>query len=504
MAKYLRKSENIDVMIFAEGTYPYVRGGVSSWIAQLIGGIENIRFGICFIGSQESDYKGVQYELPKNLVHLEVHYIFSDENAKKVKPRHGNKKAFESIHALHESFKKKHLEFPKDMQRIDFYTKDVLFEDFLYSKMAWNFVDEQYEKNCPDISFIDYFWTLRNIHRPIWVLADIVKKLPQAKCFYAPSTGYAGFAGALASNNYKIPFFLTEHGIYTKERKIDMLTAEWIKYQKSNLLKQPEEFSYIKQMWVNFFQRIGEFAYQHSELIISLYPGAQKMQISLGADETKTKVIPNGVDVDGLSAVMKNTKRDAGSIITLIGRVVSIKDIKTFIRAMKMTVATIPDAEGWIVGPTEEDPEYYKECVHMVESLGLQEHVKFLGFQNIKEILPKSNLLTLTSISEGMPLVTLEGFATGLPCIATNVGSCEDLICGGLDEEDIALGHAGAVTAIAAPTQLAKEYIRFLSDQTLWQKASLAALRRVQRYYRQDELLHTYNTIFQEIMQEND
>ncbi len=32
-----------------------------------------------------------------------------------------------------------------------------------------------------------------------------------------------------------------------------------------------------------------------------------------------------------------------------------IKDIKTFIRAMRIVVNRIPDVEAWVVGPTEED-----------------------------------------------------------------------------------------------------------------------------------------------------
>ncbi|MDD2566345.1 MAG: GT4 family glycosyltransferase PelF, partial [Thiovulaceae bacterium] len=179
---------------------------------------------------------------------------------------------------------------------------------------------------------------------------------------------------------------------------------------------------------------------------------------------------------------------------------VSIKDIKTFIRAMRITINEIPEAEGWIVGPTDEDPEYFHECEQMVESLGLNEKVKFLGFQNIKEILPQSALQTLTSISEGMPLVILEGFAAGVPCVATDVGSCRDLIYGGLNEEDIGLGAAGAITHIANPSELAKAYIRFLSDFALWKQAQEVALERVEKYYRQEMFLEEYRALYAQSM----
>jgi len=501
MSKYIRQSKSVDVMLLAEGTYPYIRGGVSSWIAQLMKGLPHVRFGICFIGSQESEYGKMHYELPQNLVHLEVHYMF-DNDTPPVKRIKGEHKSFEAIRALHHSFLENQGEFPEAMKKIDFYMKDVTFAHFLYSESSWKFLNEVYFKNCPDIPFIDYFWTLRNIHRPIWVLASIVDNFPEVKLFHSPSTGYAGFLGALSSYAKGVPYILTEHGIYTRERKIDMLIADWVSFKKSPLLKQPEEFNYIKNMWVRFFEKIGQFSYQKAQHILSLYPGAQKIQIDFGAKKEKTRVIPNGVDVDGLRATMIHRQDPPKPIITLIGRVVSIKDIKTFIRAIRITVNEIPDVQGWIVGPTDEDEEYFAECQRMVESLGLQENMKFLGFCNIKEILPQSALLTLTSISEGMPLVILEGFAAGVPCVATDVGSCRDLIYGGLNEEDIALGAAGSVTHIANPAELAKEYIRYLSDFSTWKKAQEVALERVERYYRQEMFLQEYSDIYTQMIGE--
>ena len=37
-------------------------------------------------------------------------------------------------------------------------------------------------------------------------------------------------------------------------------------------------------------------------------------------------------------------------------------------------------------------------------------------------------MIALTSISEALPLVVLEGFAAGVPSITTNVGACRQMI----------------------------------------------------------------------------
>ncbi len=520
------KSDHVDVMLFSEGTYPYVKGGVSSWIYQLMTGLPHIKFGVCYIGATEivdGKKQEVSYKFPDNLVHLETHYLFDDEKTSSPRKRKGSKEGFEAVEELYKSFKSDNFTLPKMLEDLSFYDDVVSFDDFLYSERSWDFIGKVYAKNCPDVPFVDYFWTLRNIHKPIWILADIVKGLPKANVYHAPSTGYAGFLGSLASFSSKKPFFLTEHGIYTRERKIDMLSADWIEYKKPELLQQPEEYNYIKKMWIDFFEKIGVFCYNRSNMVLSLFNDARKIQIAYGADENRCFVIPNGVDVDGLKATMQYRDPKPKPIITLIGRVVPIKDIKTFIRAIKIAQQQNPEIEGWIVGPIDEDLEYFDECQQMAVSLGLKEKkqefdgnhsvlsqeelirhsdsIKFFGFSNIKEILPKSAVQTLSSISEGMPLVVLEGFAAGVPCVATDVGSCRDLIEGGIDDEDRKIGVAGAVTGIANPGALAKEYVRLLDfENGAWEAAQKAGLERVEKYYRQESFLQDYNELYTEAM----
>ena len=526
MSQTFPRSDSVDIMLFSEGTYPYIKGGVSNWILQLMKGLPEYTFGVCFIGAMpiiDGKPLEISYAFPPNLKHLEVHYLYDESETPEPKKRRGSKKGFDAIAALYSSFKSESADIPDMLKKIDFYTKDVTYDDFLYSKKAWDFINNVYLKNCPDVPFVDYFWTLRNIHKPIWILAEIVENLPQTKLFHAPSTGYAGFLGALASYTRDKPFFLTEHGIYTRERKIDLLSAEWIEYNKPALLQQPEEYNYIKRMWVNFFDKIGLFCYNRSNHILSLYAGARKIQIEFGADEKRTRIIPNGVDVDALMATIKKRAATPRPIVTLIGRVVPIKDIKTFIRAIKIASETIPEIEGWIVGAVSEDSEYVQECQQMALSLGLKkeiqtfkgdkttlsakalqesnEKIKFFGHSDIKEILPLSALQTLSSISEGMPLVILEGFAAAVPCVATDVGSCKDLIEGSINAEDIAIGKAGAIVGIANPGALAEEYTRFLTfENGEWEKAQKASLARVEKYYREELFLQDYRALYEEAL----
>ena len=498
----LERDTPIDILIVSEGTYPYVRGGVSSWIDQLMRGLPQFRFGILFIGSRREEYEGIQYDYPDNLVYLSETYMFETEHAHSVKARRGDPDALSKISQIHDWFKDPQAALPRKLQELDFYLEEVDEPFFLHSARAWEYITTLYEQHAPDMPFVEYFWTVRSIHAPIWKLANIAKVLSgKAKLIHTPSTGYAGFVGTLLSQNDSIPLILTEHGIYTKERRIDLLSSHLFGSSKSDLARERGEDDYIKQMWIRFFEGIGRFCYSCADPILSLYKGAQQAQIAYGADPRRCRVIPNGVDTERLAGACEARREEIPHVVTLIGRVVAIKDIKTFIRAIRIAADTMPDIEGWIVGPMDEDPDYAMECMQIIQNLDLSDKVKFLGFQNILDILPKSGLLTLTSISEGMPLVILEGFAAGVPCVATDVGSCRELIEGALDDVDIAIGKAGEVVPIADAAALASAYTALLGDSTRWQRCQANALRRVTTYYRQEQFLQHYRDIYEEALQ---
>ena len=83
--------------------------------------------------------------------------------------------------------------------------------------------------------------------------------------------------------------------------------------------------------------------------------------------------------------------------------------------------------------------------------------------------MPQIGLVVLSSISEALPLVILEGYAAGVPTVSTDVGSCRQLV-EGLDDEDRALGSSGGVVVpIADPQALADAAIALLNDPAAWQ-----------------------------------
>ncbi|MEO1233797.1 MAG: GT4 family glycosyltransferase PelF [Myxococcota bacterium] len=491
-----------DVCLLLEGTYPYVRGGVSSWIHGLVSSLPELTFSTILFGGARSDFEDLRYELPPNLVHLEVHYLADAWQLGRPHDRLGNPKHLAASETVHDWFRSPVGACPTDaLHRIlgGFGLEgEMTREDFLYGRAVWDNIREAYLARATTPSFIDYFWTVRIMHAPLFLVAEVARGAPPARVYHAISTGYAGLLGVFLEHQRRRPFVLTEHGIYTKERKIDLSQAAWIK-------DAPEPFSsaleddvgYIRRLWIRFFEGIGRLAYQAADPIIALYDGNRQRQVRDGAPEERTLVVPNGIDIERFRPALEARTEDIPKVVGLIGRVVPIKDIKTFIRAMRTLLQVIPQAEAWIVGPTDEDREYAAECVDLVESLGLRGKIRFLGFQRVEEILPQLGLMVLSSISEAMPLVVVEGFAAGLPSVTTDVGACRELIYG-MGPEDRALGAAGAVVDIADPEGLGTACGHLLSDPARWRRAQAAGLERVNRYYSAQTMVGRYRDIYRE------
>jgi glycosyltransferase involved in cell wall biosynthesis len=293
---------------------------------------------------------------------------------------------------------------------------------------------------------------------------------------------------------------LSEHGIYVKERKIDLYQAQWLKDNRGVFERDPSQVNYFRQLWIRFFEHLGYVTYQSADDIIALYEANRLRQLQDGAPPERTDNIPNGVDVSRYAPLRAERSPGVPKVLCLIGRVVPIKDIKTFIRSMVLVTKSLPEAEAWIAGPEEESPEYALECRDLAVQLGLSDKVKFLGFRNLAELLPKVGLVVLSSISEALPLVILEGYAAGVPTVCTDVGSCRQLVQG-LPGEDADLGASGRVVRIADPQAMAQAALALLQDEEQWQKASDAAIRRVEKYYSQDLMFARYRALYERNLQ---
>jgi glycosyltransferase involved in cell wall biosynthesis len=490
-----------DVTLLLEGTYPYVSGGVSSWVHQILLGLPELRFALCFIGGKRGVHGEPRYKLPPNVIHLEAHYL--DDPVDETAELPGRPEGVEAAAKLHRAFRTPGMlpeQVVRELSCILGRRNGTTWRQLQSSDDAWQHIVEEYQSRTRNTPFLDYFWSVRAMHAPIYRLSEIADALTPARVYHSISTGYAGLLGALVRFRRGRPFLITEHGIYTKERKIDLAQAAWLQNGGGLFGGDAEDGSYLRGLWGRFFEGLGRCAYSAADPIISLYAGNRQRQFDDGAEASRTRVVPNGVNVQRFLRARERVASEPPPILGLLGRVVPIKDTRTFIRAMAIVCARRRDAEGWIIGPTEEDPAYFSECEGLVRQLRMEERVRFLGFQRPEEILPRLGVMVLTSISEALPLVMLEAFAAGVPVVCTDVGACRELIEGS-SPEDRALGAAGAVTSIAAPEETARAALALVDSETAWRSARDVGIARVERFYTETKMLETYREIYREAMQ---
>ena len=73
-----------------------------------------------------------------------------------------------------------------------------------------------------------------------------------------------------------------------------------------------------------------------------------------------------------------------------------------------------------------------EKLLKITNNLNLKHTVKFIDHVNdINSFFAKIDVFVLSSIVEGHPLALLEAMASGLPCVATNVGGIPETIING-------------------------------------------------------------------------
>ena len=198
------------VCIVAEGCYPFVVGGVSSWVHSLINLFPNTEFVVLAIVANRSLRGKYVYELPKNVT--EVHEVYLDDvdwSASKKRRKRMKKEQYQALRGLILNQKIEWNLLFDIFQEEDISLNDLLMgEDFLRAVM------ECYRLKYSQVVFSDFLWTMRSIYLPLFIImkADI----PKADLYHCVATGYAGVLGSMAKHRYGSRILISEHGIYTR------------------------------------------------------------------------------------------------------------------------------------------------------------------------------------------------------------------------------------------------------------------------------------------------
>lgn len=465
------------VCLIVEGAYPYIRGGVSSWMQNLMVRMPDIEFVIETIVARPEEKREFKYEIPSNVSEIRETYLLDDDviHGKRQRKRKLSKREYEAFESLLFGVD------PDWKTIIQFFEeRNVSLNSFLIGEDFLKMVQTYYMEHFERMIFSDFLWTMRSMYLPLFTIL----KSQRVECdlYHSVSNGYAGLWATAQKLFYKKPFLMTEHGIYTREREEEIIKANWVR-------------GVYKDLWIDQFKKIGRCGYTYADKVVSLFEEARQFQIELGCPREKTIVIPNGVHAKRFEGIPQKEEGDDWIHVGAVLRVTPIKDVKTLISSYMLAKQQEPKLKLWIMGNMDEDPEYAKECKNMVENLKIPD-VIFTGTINVMEYIGKMDIMVLSSISEGQPLSILEGFAAKKPFIATNVGNCHGLIYG----EHDSYGSAGYVVPVMGVSRMAECMVRLAQSSEDRKRMGEIAYQRVIEHYDDFDIYQRYYHLYQEMI----
>lgn len=464
------------ICLILEGCYPYVRGGVSSWVHNYMQAMPQHEFVLWTIGAESKNKGKFIYELPANVV--SVHEVFLDD-ALRMEVKKSDALRFSPVEI--EAHRKLITgSDPSWNSLYDLYnTRQVSVMSFLMSESFLNILVEISRDQFRQVSFAELFHTQRSMLLPMLYLMR--QPIPQADLYHATSTGYGGLLGAMASSLKKRPLVVTEHGIYTREREEEILRAAYIK-------------PYFKQNWISLFYMLSSCAYQRATSVTSLFTHAMLTQRQIGCAPEKQRVIANGIrfsNFDKVPAKQPDGFIDIGAVV----RFHPIKDIKTMLYSFFELKQRISNTRLHILGDTD-DPLYREECEDLIAQLGLKD-VLIVGNTNVPVYLAKIDFTLLTSISEGQPLSVLESMAARRPCVTTDVGCCRELIEG---ENSDTMQRAGIVVPPMNAQALASAMAFLCNNEDERRQMGEIGRQRVLEGYLHETMVANYQNNYEAVM----
>lgn len=176
-----------------------------------------------------------------------------------------------------------------------------------------------------------------------------------------------------------------------------------------------------------------------------------------------------------------------GPIITNIGRLNPQKAQHNLLTAAKLVLEQRPDARFMIVGQGRLDQPLKEQA----QRLGIAERVTFTGLRkDIPAVLAQTDIFTLPSLWEGLPLTAIEAMAAARPVVLTDVGGNSELVQSGLN---------GMIVPPDDVDALAATLMELLNDEQRRTEMGRAARQRVQYDFSIDTIAAQHEALYESI-----
>jgi glycosyltransferase involved in cell wall biosynthesis len=294
-----------------------------------------------------------------------------------------------------------------------------------------------------------------------------------AAIYHASSNGLAALVCMVAQRRYGARFLLTEHGVYLRERYLELHRMTMSRAAKALL--------------VRFHRLVTAAAYAEAAIIAPGSRWNQRWEARYGAPAARVQTIYNGIDPDEFPS---RIGEPAEPVVAWLGRIDPIKDLATLIRSFAVVAARRPDARLRLYGRVAAGAEGYKASLDaLVTELGLDGVVTFEGgVAASADAYREAQVGVLSSISEGFPYSLIEAMACGLPTVATGVGGVPEAVTDG-----------GLVVPPRSPEQMGAAILSLLADAPRRRDMGTRARRRVLGLFTLEHCLEGYRQVYDEL-----
>lgn len=509
---------DVDVAIVMESTYPYLKGGVSAVVHDIVTHNPDLSYGIIHITWDSESPQTDLYGMPSNVQWVRTVYLSMEEHrqdflsvsAQDLDMTSAQREAlshrlFDALYALSESGEVDGL-----WQLIDEGLNERTRQYPLWALLGSREFMGTLQERMPqlNLSLSDSFWTLRNFFS--LAFAVLGETMPRASVYHAHTTGYASLLGAAAARDHDTSFLLTEHNLYVRDT-INTLLDRNMALSITEDDYRTFDVTAEQRAWMAWWTEMGRFCYPSAQLITYLYPSAITEAARLGADIDKSVVVPNGMVIaefdDKFRArqqVLEKIKGDSSSHtwrLVYIARVVPIKGLLDLLSSMHiLRDRGYPNLHLDVLGPTEHVPEYYEACLAKIEALGLHDQVTIHGTVNVREMLDQFDLLVLPSYNEGQPIVILEAMAAGIPTVGSDVGGVAQQIADDLITPDgRTIGPCGETVTPGDIVEMADGIQAVLGNVDAYADYAANARLRLQELFQMHEVMSSYNQIYRAV-----
>jgi glycosyltransferase involved in cell wall biosynthesis len=213
----------------------------------------------------------------------------------------------------------------------------------------------------------------------------------------------------------------------------------------------------------------------------------------VGIKNDRIIVIHNGIDLDLYQPGSEKRGRARKElcihatqpVIGTVGNLYPVKGHTYLLKALPIVKIMFPDIRLLIAG----HGRLLGKLLNEARTLGIQDHVLFLGFrEDTASLLQAIDLFVLPSISEGLPLSVLEAMASGKSVIATNIGGLGEVV---ID------GQTGFLVAPENSEALAKRMMLLLGHKSLSDQFGRAGRTRVEKEFSLASMVNKYQDLYE-------